>query len=103
MAIKVSETTWHCFADGAVSGKFAFPTCEHSVRRDWQAFRYTRKFWCMVISSCMSMAVSDFGADWFLRVNVERVVQRFDGVPQVFFYICTQITIALSLTSRILS
>jgi len=51
----------------------------------------------------MSMAVSDFGADWFLRVNVERVVQRFDGVPQVFFYICTQITIALSLTSRILS
>ena len=33
----------------------------------------------------MSMAVSDFGADWFLRVNVERVVQRFDGVPQVFF------------------
>jgi len=29
-------SSWHCFVDAAFSGKFAFPVCEHAVRRDWQ-------------------------------------------------------------------
>jgi len=64
------------FSDGAFSGKFAFPICEHSVRRDWQVHfnklfmcgdnflqeRDGERFWCWIGS-------------W-----MERVMQRFDGV-----------------------
>jgi len=62
IALEVSETTWHCFATAAFSGKFAFPICEHSVRRDWQVHfkkrlvygdnflheRGGQQFWCCV-------------------------------------------------------
>ena len=36
VAIKVAETTWHCFAVAVFQAKFVFPMCEHSLRRDWQ-------------------------------------------------------------------
>jgi len=62
----VSETTWHCFANVAFSGKFAFPICEHSVWRDWQA-HLKKPFVYMATTSCMSVAVSNFGAEWLLE------------------------------------
>jgi len=45
VAIEVSETTWHCFADAAFSDKFAFPICEHSVRHDWQVHFKKLSIW----------------------------------------------------------
>ena len=76
VAIKVSETTSHCFAVAVFLGKFSFPICEHSVRRDWQVHfkklflpgdnflheRGGQRFWCWV-------------ASWR-----KRVVQHFDVV-----------------------
>jgi len=63
-------------AVAAFSGKFVFPTCEHSVRSDWQVHfkklfvhggnflheRGGQRFWCCV-------------ASWR-----KRVMERFDGV-----------------------
>jgi len=77
-------SAWHYFADAA--RKFAFPICEDSVRHDWQVhfkklfvygdnFLHERagiRFWCWVVS-------------WR-----ERVMQRFDGVLLVLFYLCTK-------------
>jgi len=40
VAIKTSETTWHLlafFCWCCIFRQICFPTCEHSVRRDWQA------------------------------------------------------------------
>jgi len=70
VAIKVTETIWHYFAIAVFYGKFAFPMCEHFVRRDWQARYSLRNFSCMVINSCMSVAVSGVEAEWLLGGNV---------------------------------
>jgi len=61
VTIKVSEITWHFFANAAFSGKFAFPICEHSVRRDWQV--HFKKLFVYMAKTCMSVAVSNFGAE----------------------------------------
>jgi len=61
VAIEVGETTWHCFATAAFSRKFACLICEHSVKRDWQA-HFKKLFVYMATTSCMSVAVSKFGA-----------------------------------------
>ena len=62
------ESAWHCFADAAFSGKFAFPICEHSARA---TDRHTlRNFSCMVTTFCVSVAVSNIGAEWRVEGNV---------------------------------
>jgi len=38
VAIKVSEITYDCFANAAFPGKFSFPMCKHSVKRDKQVY-----------------------------------------------------------------
>jgi len=64
---KVSEIgiCLHCFADAAFSGKSAFPMCGHSVRRDWQV-HFKKLFMYGDTTSCMSLAVSDSGAELVL-------------------------------------
>ena len=41
-----------------------------SFRRDWQVGYTLRNFSCMVTTSCMSVSVSDFGAEWLVGGNV---------------------------------
>jgi len=69
VAIKVTEATWHSFAVAVFQGKFAFSICEHSVRRDWQ-LHLKKHFVVVLITSCMSVAVSGFGAESLLGGNV---------------------------------
>jgi len=84
------ESTWHCFADAAFSGKFAFPICEDSARA---TARHTlRNFSCMVTTSCMSMAVNNIGAEWLLRGNI--ICNVLMACCRCFLYMY-QITIAL--------
>ena len=86
-----SETTWnprawHCFADAAFPGKFAFPIpiCEHSVRRDWQA-RDTKHFvHCVVITSSKSHGRRK---DFFQGGHLAIIPKFFQRGPKVVKFV----------------
>jgi len=72
MAMKVSETIWHLLGIPLpmlhFQAKLLFP---YVNTLSGATDRYTlRNFSCRVITSCMVVAVSDFGAEWFLGGNV---------------------------------
>jgi len=69
VAIEVSENGWHCFANAAFSGKFAFPICVNTPSRRL-AGTLQETFVYMATTSCMSVAVSNVGAEWLVAGNV---------------------------------
>ena len=88
----MTETTWRCFPllDFKVNLLFPYVSTPSSATG-----KYTlRDFSCMVLTSCMSVAVSSFGAELLLGGNVlcNILMARYSlGV----FDICTKVTIAL--------
>jgi len=76
VVIEVNKTTWHCFPSALLSSKFAFPICEHSVRRNWQVRHTSRNF------SCIRRHL----LDWVWRLAILVLSDLLEGTYYAMFW-----------------